>query len=140
MKTLVLAAVLISFSALVFSQSNNYFWGYKGPYDVLLNRTFAIKSSTILQVKTMDLIYPLKVGSPNMHLSILINSKWTHSVALQGQQGRNISAINITDQYINGKGGYASLLAGGIGYNNVTIHLKSQRGNGFNFIVEIYGR
>uniref|UniRef100_T1E3A3 Putative 15-17 kDa insect family protein n=1 Tax=Psorophora albipes TaxID=869069 RepID=T1E3A3_9DIPT len=117
MKSLVFAAVLISFGALVISQSHNYQWGYKGPYDVLLNRTIAIKSSSLLQVRTMDLIYPVK-----------------------GQLGRNITAINITDQYINGKGGYASLLDGGIGYNRTKIHLKSQRGNGFNFIVEIYGR
>ncbi|KXJ72915.1 hypothetical protein RP20_CCG016987 [Aedes albopictus] len=101
MKSLVFAAILVSFGAVVICQSHNYFWGYKGPYDV----------------KTLDLVYPLK-----------------------GQLGRNISAINITDQYINGKGGYASLLAGGIGYNHTTIHLKSQRGNGFSFIVEIYGR
>ncbi|XP_062540282.1 probable salivary secreted peptide [Armigeres subalbatus] len=117
MKSVVFALILVSFGALVISQSHNYFWGYKGPYDVLLNRTFAIKSSSILQVKTMDLVYPLK-----------------------GQVGRNISAINITDQYTNGKGGYVNLLAGGIGYNHTKIHLKSQRGNGFSFIVEIYGR
>ncbi|XP_058813648.1 probable salivary secreted peptide [Topomyia yanbarensis] len=117
MKFLVLAAVLISLGALVVSQSHNYAWGYRGPYDVMLNRTIAIKSSSMLQVKTMDLVYPLK-----------------------GQLGRNITAINITDQYINGKGGYASLLSGGVGFNQTKIHLKSQRGNGFNFIVEIYGR
>lgn len=64
MKTIVFALILVSFGALVISQSHNYFWGYKGPYDVLLNRTFAIKSSSILQVKTMDLYYPLKVGFP----------------------------------------------------------------------------
>ncbi|XP_053698388.1 probable salivary secreted peptide [Sabethes cyaneus] len=117
MRYLVLAAILIAFGCLVCSQSNNYFYGTKTPYDVLLNRTIATKSSSMLQVKTMDLVYPVK-----------------------GQLGRNISAINITDQFINGKGGYAFLSAGGPGYNHTTIHLKSQRGNGFSFIVEIYGR
>ncbi|XP_055617790.1 probable salivary secreted peptide [Toxorhynchites rutilus septentrionalis] len=117
MKSLVFAGVLVSFAVLVYSQSHNITWGYKGPYDVLLNRTIAVKSSSILQVRTMDLTYPVK-----------------------GQIGRNISAIHVTDQYINGKGGYASLLKGGVGYNHTVIHLKSQRGNGFSFIVEIYGR
>ncbi|XP_055522984.1 probable salivary secreted peptide [Wyeomyia smithii] len=117
MKCLVLVAILIAFGGLVYCQSNNYFFGSKTPYDVMLNRTIATKSSSMLQVKTMDLVYPLK-----------------------GQIGRNITAINITDQYINGKGGYAFLQAGGPGYNYTTIHLKSQRGNGFSFIVEIYGR
>ncbi|XP_001850045.2 probable salivary secreted peptide [Culex quinquefasciatus] len=117
MKTLALTVVLFSLGALVFTQSHHYQWGFRGPYDVLLNRTIAIKSSSMLQVKTMDLYYPLK-----------------------GQLGRNITFMNVTDQYINGKGGYASLLAGGVGFNNTKIHLKSQRGNGFSFIVEIYGR
>lgn len=119
MRSIVLpASLLICFgAALVLSQSHNFQWGYKGPYDVLLNRTIAIKQSTMLQVKTQDLSYPVK-----------------------GQIGRNITAIHVTDQYINGKGGYASLLAGGVGYNHTKIHLKSQRGNGFSFIVEIYGR
>uniref|UniRef100_A0A1Q3FR73 Putative transcription activator mbf2 n=1 Tax=Culex tarsalis TaxID=7177 RepID=A0A1Q3FR73_CULTA len=117
MKTLALTVVLFSLGALVFTQSHNYQWGFRGPYDVLLNRTIAIKSSSILQVKTMDLTYPLK-----------------------GQLGRNITFINVTDQYTKDKGGYASLLAGGVGFNHTKIHLKSQRGNGFSFIVEIYGR
>lgn len=117
MKCLVLVAILITFGGLVFCQSNNYFYGTKNPYDVVLNRTIANKSSSMLQVKTMDLVYPIK-----------------------GQLGRNITGISIVDQYINGKGGYAYLTAGGPGYNHTTIHLKSQRGNGFSFIVEIYGR
>ncbi|XP_058811392.1 probable salivary secreted peptide [Topomyia yanbarensis] len=117
MKFLVLAAILISFGALTIGQSHNYFWGSRRGYDVLLNRTSAFRSPSMLRVKSMDLQYPLR-----------------------GQRGGNITAINIEDQYSNGKGGYAKLLAGGIGYNFTKIHLKSQRGGGFNFIVEIYGR
>ncbi|XP_055586657.1 probable salivary secreted peptide [Uranotaenia lowii] len=117
MKSLVVAAVVISLGALVFAQSHNQFWGFKGPYDTLLNRTIAVKSSSILQVKTLDLTYPVK-----------------------GQLGRNITAIYAYDQITNGKGGYATLLSGGVGFNHTKIHLKSQRGNEFNFIVEIYGR
>ncbi|XP_053679509.1 probable salivary secreted peptide [Anopheles nili] len=117
MKGLAVVAAVLLFVCLVASQSHNYFWGARDPRDVLLNRTIAVRSGTILQVKSIDLVYPLK-----------------------GQQGRNISAISVTDQYINGNGGYASLYAGGIGFNYTTVHLKSQRGHGYNFIVEIYGR
>ncbi|XP_053699149.1 probable salivary secreted peptide [Sabethes cyaneus] len=116
MKFLILAAVLASIAVLVLGQSHNYLWGARRPRDMLLYRTNATKTSSFLKVKSMDLYYPVK-----------------------GQKGRNISTINIVDQYVNGKGGYASLVAGGIGYNHTTIHLKSQRGNGFNFMVEIYG-
>ncbi|XP_050101492.1 probable salivary secreted peptide [Anopheles aquasalis] len=117
MKGITVIVALLMFGCLVASQSHNYFWGVRDPRDVLLNRTIAVRSGTILQVKSIDLVYPLK-----------------------GQQGRNISAISVVDQYINGNGGYASLYAGGIGYNYTTVHLKSQRGHGYNFIVEIYGR
>uniref|UniRef100_A0A158N7N2 Putative salivary secreted peptide n=1 Tax=Anopheles darlingi TaxID=43151 RepID=A0A158N7N2_ANODA len=117
MKGITVTVALLMFGCLVASQSHNYFWGVRDPRDVLLNRTIAVRSGTILQVKSIDLVYPLK-----------------------GQQGRNISAITVLDQYINGNGGYASLYAGGVGYNYTTVHLKSQRGHGYNFIVEIYGR
>ncbi|XP_049547843.1 probable salivary secreted peptide [Anopheles darlingi] len=117
MKGITVAVALLMFGCLVASQSHNYFWGVRDPRDVLLNRTIAVRSGTILQVKSIDLVYPLK-----------------------GQQERNISAITVLDQYINGNGGYASLYAGGVGYNYTTVHLKSQRGHGYNFIVEIYGR
>ncbi|XP_052865727.1 probable salivary secreted peptide [Anopheles cruzii] len=113
---IVIFAVLI-FGCLVASQSHNYQWGVREPREVLVNRTIAVRSGTILQVKTIDLVYPIS-----------------------GQQGRNISAIVVLDQYINGNGGYASLYAGGIGYNYTTVHLQSQRGHGYNFIVEIYAK
>ena len=72
----------------------------------------------MMQIVTRDVKYPAK-----------------------GQMGvRNITAIYCYDQYQNGNGGYASLYAGGPGYNHTTIHLKSQRGHGFNFIIEIYGK
>lgn len=51
-----------------------------------------------------------------------------------------ITCVRALDQYIDGKGGYASLKKGGIGYRNVILLLSAKRGRGFNFIVEIYGR
>ncbi|XP_077294012.1 putative salivary secreted peptide [Arctopsyche grandis] len=50
-----------------------------------------------------------------------------------------ITCIRALDQYMDGEGGYATLKEGGVGFKNVTLHLKSQRGNGFNFIVEVWG-
>ncbi|XP_052869364.1 probable salivary secreted peptide [Anopheles cruzii] len=114
---IVTAALVLMFGCLVASQSNHFYWGVRDPRDVLLNRTIAVASGSFLRVKSIDLEYPIK-----------------------GQQGRNISAITVLDQEINGNGGYASLFAGGIGYSYTTVHLKSQRSHGYNFIVEIYGR
>lgn len=51
-----------------------------------------------------------------------------------------IHFIKATDQYIDDNGGYATLDKGGPGQNEVTIHMKSKRNHGFNFIVEIYGK
>ncbi|XP_058061867.1 probable salivary secreted peptide [Anopheles bellator] len=113
----VTVAVVLMFACLVASQSNHFYWGVRDPRDVLLNRTIAVTSGTFLRVKSIDLEYPIK-----------------------GQLGRNISAITVLDQEINGNGGYASLYNGGVGYNHVKVHLKSQRSHGYNFIVEIYGR
>lgn len=50
-----------------------------------------------------------------------------------------ITAIRALDQYIDGNGGYATLLRGGVGYRNMTLELRSRRGKGFNFIVEVWG-
>lgn len=52
---------------------------------------------------------------------------------------RTINYIHVLDQMPNGKGGYATLLRGGVGFNNTGLHLKSQRGEGLNFMIDIYG-
>lgn len=51
-----------------------------------------------------------------------------------------IKAIYIKDNERDGSGGYPSISAGGVGQRFVKIKLKSQRGNGLNFTVSIYGR
>ncbi|CAG4966121.1 unnamed protein product [Colias eurytheme] len=51
-----------------------------------------------------------------------------------------IKAIYIKDNERDGTGGYPTISAGGIGQRFAKIKLKSQRGNGFNFTVTIYGR
>ncbi|CAD7086117.1 unnamed protein product [Hermetia illucens] len=100
------------------ASARNSTWGYIGPYDSILDRAIVVKKSKWLQVVTQDYDYPKK-GVYNY---------------------RNITGIRVTDQYTNGTGGYATLLRGGPGFRNVTIHLKSQRSHGFNFIIDVYGR
>ncbi|XP_053671791.1 probable salivary secreted peptide [Anopheles nili] len=112
----VLTAVL-GCCCLVTAQSHNYFFGARVPYDTLANQTTVIRSGSFLRVRTHNLDYPLK-----------------------GQRGRNITAIYVYDRLGGGRGGFASITSGGIGQNYTRIHLKSQRGNGINFQVEIYGR
>lgn len=51
---------------------------------------------------------------------------------------QTISYIRVTDQYLNGSGGYTYLTSGGINYNSTTLEFKSQRGRGLRFIVEIF--
>ncbi|KRT84646.1 hypothetical protein AMK59_2740, partial [Oryctes borbonicus] len=51
-----------------------------------------------------------------------------------------ITGIWLFDYDRYGKGGYGRIMAGGVGYNNVTIQLRSYKwGRGFNFLVQIYG-
>nr|AYV99534.1 venom polypeptide [Dolopus genitalis] len=114
----ILALALVACVAVSNAQSNNMSWGSIGPGDSLLDRQIISKPSKWLRIVTQDYTFP-PPGSV---------------------QNRLITGIRVTDQYTNGKGGYASLYAGGPGYNSVTIHLKSQRSQGFKFIVEIFGR
>lgn len=55
-------------------------------------------------------------------------------------QIRNISRIRALDLNNNATGGYATIVAGGIGQRNVTIRLQSSAvGRGYQFFVDIYG-
>lgn len=99
------------------ASSTNVTWGNVGAYDVLLHYDIVKKSSSFLQVATLDVTYPSAYQYNN----------------------RTITAIRVTDQVANEKGGYAQLYSGGVGFNHATVHFKSQRGKGFNFILEIFG-
>ncbi|XP_058129689.1 probable salivary secreted peptide [Anopheles ziemanni] len=115
--TIFTVLAVLGVSSLAVAQTHNYFFGSRVPYDTLVNQTTAIQTSSFLRVKTVDVEYPLK-----------------------GQRGRNITAIYVYDRLGGGRGGFASIIGGGIGQNYTRIHLKTQRGNGMNFQVEIYGR
>jgi hypothetical protein len=51
-----------------------------------------------------------------------------------------INCIEVTDQKENGTGGYTSIVSGGVGHSNVTLHFESQFTRGFSFVVKIYGQ
>jgi len=50
-----------------------------------------------------------------------------------------IKCIVVTDQKENGTGGYTSIVSGGFGHNNLTLHFESHLLRGFPFVVKIYG-
>ena len=51
-----------------------------------------------------------------------------------------INCIEVKDQKENGTGGYTSIVSGGVGYNNVTLHFELQFSRGFTFVVKINGQ
>lgn len=51
-----------------------------------------------------------------------------------------ITAIRAMDKSPVGKGGYASLVAGGVGSDHVSLTFKSQEWQNIDFLVVIYGR
>lgn len=114
-----IALLLASLTCLVYCQSHHWSQGVRPlPGDRLLYREIVRKSSSTLQIVTKDITWPKK-------------GEISNSI---------INYINATDQYQNGNGGYVSLYNGGVGTRSVTLHFKSQRGHGFNFILDIYGR
>ncbi|KAF6210826.1 hypothetical protein GE061_013937 [Apolygus lucorum] len=71
------------------------------------------------------------------------DSSWLRKVSMDsnsGQLPKIISYIEVIDGYTNGKGGCAFLTSGGLGNNNVAFHLKSQRSEGIDFTIKVYGR
>lgn len=111
--------IVLSVLALVaVAAATNSTWGYRGPYDILLHQEIVKKSSSFLQVSVKDVRFPSQYQKNN----------------------RTITAIRVTDQLKNGKGGYAQLYGGGVGFNHTLIHFKSLRSEGFLFVLEIFGR
>lgn len=100
------------------AQSNHFEIGEKGPNDIRLHYEIVQKSSSALQVVTKDITFPAS-GTTNSNI---------------------ITYIKAYDQYTNGNGGYCTLTGGGVGFQFAIFHFKSQRGHGFNFILEIWGR
>ncbi|KAI8128492.1 putative salivary secreted peptide [Lucilia cuprina] len=92
-------------------------WGARSQRDVHMSRQIV-----------MDKAKTMRVISGDYELVICIMVR------------RTITQIQVTDQYKNGNGGYATLKDGGPSTNYAVIHLKSQRNHGYNFIIDIYGQ
>ncbi|XP_046735893.1 probable salivary secreted peptide [Diprion similis] len=101
--------------ALPANASHNLILGERKFGDRLLIRQAVVKSSAWLQIVKEDVTF--------------------HTLNRE-----NITQVKALDQKTNGNGAYPSITYGGPANHNVTIHFKSQRGHGINFIVEIYGR
>lgn len=100
-----------------FAACTNSTWGYVNPYDVILHHSIRRKSSSFMKIVTEDVKFPFPYQVNN----------------------RTITAIRVLDQVPNSKA-YAQIYGGGVNFNHTIVHLKSERGKGFNFVLEIYGR
>ncbi|BES94529.1 Hypothetical protein NTJ_07338 [Nesidiocoris tenuis] len=113
----VLLAVLAPSPALAIdcgkNKSHNAFFGVRGYNDRLLFMDHPKKSGSFLRTVSAD-----------------VNS---------GQLRGYINYIEVLDQYNNSKGGCAYLTSGGVRNNNVAFHIKSQRSEGLDFIVKVWG-
>ncbi|XP_014255979.1 uncharacterized protein LOC106670300 [Cimex lectularius] len=58
----------------------------------------------------------------------------------QGDIRGNITYIEASDRTADGKGGCVFLIEGGVGYDNVTLHFRTQKSLGMEFVVSIYGK
>ncbi|CAH1407044.1 unnamed protein product [Nezara viridula] len=98
-------------------KSHHYFFGTRSSYDRLLYHDLINLKSKWMRVTSIDKTYPQQ-GQPSL--------------------GR-ISYIEVLDQRSDGTGGCVYIRNGGIGQSSVTLHIKSQRNHGMNFVVNVYG-
>lgn len=115
---LTVALSLLCLFVATYAQSHDLTLGQATYGDVVIYKVTENKYGFPLFVRTSILEYP---------------EPGNHNFAV-------IRAIYIKDNYRDGTGGYPIISAGGVGQRFVKIKFKSQRGNGFNFTVTIYGR
>nr|BAN20141.1 unkown protein [Riptortus pedestris] len=99
------------------NKTHNFTFGRRGYYDRLIFTTHEVKSRSFLQKLSYDITVPPK-GAPQRNV---------------------ITYIEVLDQYRDSNGGCAYLNGGGVGNKNVTLHIKSQKGEGVNFVINVYG-
>ncbi|XP_036331425.1 probable salivary secreted peptide [Rhagoletis pomonella] len=107
-------------SAATVPESHNVIWGARSSRDVLIKREIVKETFKPLRIVSSD--YEFKQKSD------------------RNPYPRTITQIVVTDQYTDGDGGYATLKSGGPGMDFAVIHLKSQRGHGYHFTIDIYGQ
>ncbi|XP_023308213.2 probable salivary secreted peptide [Lucilia cuprina] len=122
---LIILNVLLTHKDVLAAKSENInthdaIWGARSQRDVHMIRQIVMDKAKTMRVISGDYEFRPKPG--DLHY------------------GRTITQIQVTDQYKNGNGGYATLKDGGPSTNYAVIHLKSQRNHGYNFIIDIYGQ
>ncbi|EDW91585.2 probable salivary secreted peptide [Drosophila yakuba] len=116
-----ISAILLVISLAALSEaagrgrSHSITWGARSYRDMHLRREIITEKSKFLRVVTRDYVFEQK------------------------KLARTITQIVITDQVRDGNGGHAYLTEGGPQTTYAKIHLKSQRNQGFSFIIDIYG-
>nr|ABR27890.1 putative salivary secreted peptide [Triatoma infestans] len=98
-------------------KSHNVTFGMRTPGDKLIHKERIKSIWKLLSFVQKDVTYPAK----------------------DKKRKYIITYIKITDRYTDGHGGCASIVKGGVGYDHVKIHTKSQFTRGLDFIIEIYG-
>ncbi|XP_043272547.1 probable salivary secreted peptide [Venturia canescens] len=75
---------------------------------------------------------------------IVKDSSWfrivTHEQVYNVSKYERITQVKATDRATDGNGARASLLGGGPGFSSAKLRLKSQRGHGIDYDIEIYAR
>ncbi|KAJ8708650.1 hypothetical protein PYW08_010032 [Mythimna loreyi] len=112
-------AIFLCIVAAAACQSHDLVVGQQSYGDVIVYKTDEVKYAFPLFIRTSNIEYPPN-GQTNNHVVI--------------------TAIYIKDNKRDGSGGYPTIKAGGVGQNFVRIKLETQRGEGMNFTITIYGR
>ncbi|KAK0168625.1 hypothetical protein PV327_002403 [Microctonus hyperodae] len=97
------------------NKSHHLIAGSRLPGDRLLLQQYIVKSSSWMQITTVEKSFNVS-------------------------RYEKITQIQALDQKNDGTGAYPSIIRGGPGTSNVTIKFKSQRSKGINFVVLIYAR
>ncbi|KAK0085231.1 hypothetical protein PV325_005566 [Microctonus aethiopoides] len=97
------------------NKSHHLIAGSRLPGDRLLLQQYIVKSSSWMQITTVEKSFNVS-------------------------RYEKITQIQALDQKSDGTGAYPSIVRGGPGTSNVTMKFKSQRSKGINFVVLIYAR
>lgn len=97
------------------NKSNNLIVGSRDYGDRMTLQEYVYKSSSILQIVTLEKNFELPA-----------NERITQVLAL--------------DQKTNGNGAFPSVTGGGPGHNNIKFRFKSQRGHSIKFFVQIFSK
>ena len=106
-------SLIIFLLLLAVSFGSDYIPCQPGPRDVLLRSVSSARSFTFLQYTTATV--QINVGD------------------------KTIGCVKAIDQWTDGTGGRAEITSGGIGYNYVTVKIKSKFNRGFWFVIDVYG-